>query len=230
MYRYELHMHTCMGSACARNTIEEMITAYKKAGYAGMAVTEHFIRGNTAVDRSLPWDELVTAYAAAYLKGREYAEKEDFDLLFGIEEGYGGGKEFLAYGFEPQFVIDRPFLRNASVDVWAKEIHSVGGFIAYAHPFRDRDYIKDPNTAPDISIVDGVEAYNFCNKPNENEKAVNCFKGKTILTAGSDIHSTDFNDSFGIELKERVSTSSELAKVLLTGDFNIYLGKSGRPY
>ena len=82
MYRYELHMHTCMGSACARNTIEEMITAYKKAGYAGMAVTEHFIRGNTAVDRSLPWDELVTAYAAAYLKGREYAEKEDFDLLY----------------------------------------------------------------------------------------------------------------------------------------------------
>lgn len=223
-------MHTRTGSGCARNTIEEMITAYKKAGYAGVVVTDHFISGNTAVDRSLPWDELVTAYAGAYLTGREFAEKEDFDLLFGIEEGYGDGKEFLAYGIEPQFVIDRPFLKYAPVDVWAKEIHSVGGFIAYAHPFRDREYIKNPTAIPDLSIVDGVEAYNFCNKPEDNKKAVDYFKGKTLLIAGSDMHSTDFSDSFGIELKERVSTSSELAKVLLTGDFDIYLGKNGKAY
>lgn len=103
---------------------------------------------------------------------QKIAEELDFDLFFGIEEGYGNGKEFLAYGFEPEFLLSRPFLRNADLNIWAQEIHSVGGFIAYAHPFRDRDYITNPDEVPDISIVDGIEGYNRGNRDIENEKAI----------------------------------------------------------
>lgn len=142
MYRYELHMHTKEGSACAVSLVEDMIKQYVKIGFSGAVITNHFIRGNTCISRSLPWEELIMQYSKAYTNGRKIAEELDFDLFFGIEEGYGNGKEFLAYGFEPEFLLSRPFLRNADLNIWAQEIHSVGGFIAYAHPFRDRDYIK----------------------------------------------------------------------------------------
>lgn len=170
MYRYELHMHTKEGSACAVSLVEDMIKQYVKIGFSGAVVTNHFIRGNTCVSRSLPWEQLIMQYSKAYTNGRKIAEELDFDLFFGIEEGYGNGKEFLAYGFEPEFLLSRPFLRNADLNIWAQEIHSVGGFIAYAHPFRDRDYIKNPDEVPDISIVDGIEGYNRGNRDIENEK------------------------------------------------------------
>ena len=164
MYRYELHMHTKEGSACAVSLVEDMIKQYVKIGFSGAVVTNHFIRGNTCVSRSLPWEQLIMQYSKAYTNGRKIAEELDFDLFFGIEEGYGNGKEFLAYGFEPEFLLSRPFLRNADLNIWAQEIHSVGGFIAYAHPFRNRDYITNPDEVPDISIVDGIEGYNRGNR------------------------------------------------------------------
>ena len=150
MYRYELHMHTKEGSACAVSSVEDMIKQYVKIGFSGAVVTNHFIRGNTCVSRSLPWEQLIMEYSKAYTNGRKIAEELDFDLFFGIEEGYGNGKEFLAYGFEPEFLLSRPFLRNADLRTWTEEIHSVGGFIAYAHPFRDRDYITNPDEGGSI--------------------------------------------------------------------------------
>ena len=52
MYRYELHMHTKEGSACAVSLVEDMIKQYVKIGFSGAVVTNHFIRGNTCVSRS----------------------------------------------------------------------------------------------------------------------------------------------------------------------------------
>ena len=46
MYRYELHMHTKEGSACAVSLVEDMIKQYVKIGFSGAVVTNHFIRGN----------------------------------------------------------------------------------------------------------------------------------------------------------------------------------------
>lgn len=171
-----------------------------------------------------------TAYYAiqqgAYTNGRKIAEELDFDLFFGIEEGYGNGKEFLAYGFEPEFLLSRPFLRNADLNIWAKEIHSVGGFIAYAHPFRDRDYITNPDEVPNISIVDGIEGYNRGNRDIENEKATRVFgNADTIITAGSDLHSTDFDSAYGIETQHRIRSNEELVKTLLERNFRVYLGE-----
>ena len=70
-YRYETHLHTSQGSACGKCTGEEMAEAYKEAGYTGIFVTDHFFYGNTAVDRSLPWEEWVESYC----KGFEQAKK-----------------------------------------------------------------------------------------------------------------------------------------------------------
>ena len=45
-YFYETHVHTSPISACAKVSVEEMLKAYKNAGYAGVFMTDHFIDGN----------------------------------------------------------------------------------------------------------------------------------------------------------------------------------------
>ncbi len=223
MYRYELHMHTSEGSACGQSKIDEMIKRYKELGFTGAAVTNHFYCGNTCVDRTLPWCDFVNQYARAYYEGQNEAARLDFDLLFGIEEVYGNEhKEFLAYGIEPQFLIERPFLKKAPIEVWSREIHSVGGFIAYAHPFRDRPYIKEPKTMPDLTLVDGVEAYNYCNTKEDNAEAVERLSDSGLaLIAGSDLHRADFTGAYGVYLPERARTSAELAALLHKRSFRV---------
>lgn len=226
MYKYDLHVHCAVGSDCASNTVKELMVRYKEIGFSGFALTNHFLHGNTGINRSLPWVDFVKEYSALYYNALETAQKLDFDLLFGIEEGYNRGKEFLVYGISPEILLKHPELQNYGIENWSRVVRENNGFIAYAHPFRIASYIPDPYTMPDISLVDGIEAYNRANKPESNELAFDNFKdsGK-ILIAGGDIHCTDFNDTFGIQVGERIKTTEKLAKVLKSNNFEIYLGK-----
>lgn len=226
MYKYELHMHTKEGSACAVDTVHDMIKKYKSLGYTGMAITNHFYCGNTSVSRNQTWSEFVMEYARAYYEGQKTAKELDFDLLFGIEQGYGDGREILVYGVEPEFIAERPSLREENLELWSEEIRKAGGFVAYAHPFRNREYIKDPNAVPDLKYVDGIEVHNFCNQPQDNEKAQRIFGNSgTILIAGSDMHSVNFEKANGVLLSRRARTTAELARILLSGDFKLSIGE-----
>ncbi len=226
MYKYDLHVHSLEASGCGRDTVENMMKRYKEIGFSGFALTNHFWHGNTSIDRTLSWNNFVKEYAKCYYDNLEAAQKLDFDLLFGIEEGYGGGKEFLVYGITPETLLKHPELQNMNINIWSETVRENGGFIAYAHPFRNRGYITDPYATPDISLVDGLEIYNYCNDKCDNALAAETFKNSgKILIAGGDLHSTNFNDSFGIKVKERIKTTKQLAKVLKENNFEIYIGK-----
>ena len=85
MYLYETHIHSKTASACAWNTPKEMVQAYKRAGYTGMILTDHFIKGNTRIPRDLDWASRMHMYYDAYLEAKEEGDKLDFDVVFGIE-------------------------------------------------------------------------------------------------------------------------------------------------
>ena len=226
MYKYNLHGHSSGGSACGGSTDEEMIKRHKDVGFTGFALTNHFRHGNSGVDRNLPWEEYVTQYSRYYYDALETAQKLDFDLLFGVEETYDYGKEFLLYGITPETLIAHPELQHFGIEKWSEVSREMGGFIAYAHPFRAASYIPDSTTIPDISFVDGIEIYNMGNPPEINERALETFKdsGK-IFIAGGDLHNINFNDSFGIKVNERITTTQQLAKVLKSKQFELYLKK-----
>ena len=226
MYKYDLHVHSSPASACGRNSAIEMVNYYKEFGFSGFALTNHFWHGNTGVSRSLSWENFVKEYAKDYYNALETAYKLDFDLFFGIEEGYGNGKEFLVYGLTPEILTENPCLQTNDIEIWSKTVHENGGFITYAHPFRNRDYITDPYKMPDISLVDGLECYNFCNTDDDNERAISTFKdsGK-IITAGGDLHWVSFKDTYGIMTNKRIKSGKELVTSLKTNSFELYLGK-----
>ena len=65
-YQYELHMHSREASLCGKGSIHDMIRRYADLGYTGAVITDHFFRGNTCIDRDLPWEAFVDGYSRGY--------------------------------------------------------------------------------------------------------------------------------------------------------------------
>ncbi len=219
MYIYETHCHCSQCSACANSTSQELVAAYYKAGYSGMVLTDHFITGNTAVDRSLPWDVQMKAYYKAYQDACDAAAGLDFDVLFGIEHEYGDGKEVLVYGIDLDFLLKNPDLTTISLDEFVSRVHNAGGIVIQAHPYRDRRYIN-MDVQPRKDIVDGIEVHNAGNLPGEDIKALYLSQEKDfIITSGGDVHSFDEPTlgTAGVAFSERIRNEAEFVAKLRQG-------------
>lgn len=223
LYRYETHCHCSQASQCGCNTSQELVQAYYNAGYAGLILTDHFIYGNTSVNRRLPWDERMRAYFDAYLDAKAAAEAMDFDVIFGLEHAYGDGKEVLCYGIDLAFLLANPDIEGMSLDVFAQRVHAYGGIIIQAHPYRDRSYINMA-VQPQLDIVDGVEVYNAGNLPEENTRALQAARERDfILTSGGDNHRADnpILDAAGVAFPYRVRSGEELVAALKRRDHHL---------
>ena len=213
MYKYELHMHTSEGSACARNTGVEMVNFYIDMGYAGMVVTDHFYRGNTAPSRDLPWREFIEAYAEGYRSAKQAAEGRDFDVLFGIEVRGEGSDEYLIYGLSPEWYADHPELRDTIGPDFLALVRGAGGFVIHAHPYRERSYMLRQTVRLYPDHVDAIEVRNCGNPPEVDRRSLEYARELDLpMTGGSDKHSNEIPASplSGIELPFRCHTIEEL--------------------
>lgn len=223
MFRYEMHAHSspCSGGGA---DIEEHIRALIEKGYAGMVITNHFIKGDTRIDRVLPWEAFVAAYREDYERGKRLADALDFDLLFGIEEHVGKGREVLIYGIEPSLLEQNPVLRTGRIEDYIRLVHEAGGMLFQAHPYRERYYIEEPGPLDELAALDGIEVYNAANKPEENEVAAALANAMGLrCIAGSDGHSTQSVGRAGILCKERIRTNAQLIRVLKDGAYELYI-------
>lgn len=197
-YLYETHMHTCEGSACGHNTGAEMARAYKEAGYTGIIITDHFFYGNTAIDRSLPWEEWVEQYCKGYEHAKEEGDKIGLQVFFGWESAYHG-TEFLIYGLDKEWLKKHPEIRDASIEEQYELVHKDGGMVIHAHPYREASYIPEIRLFPEH--VDGVEGINashkFREKKAEDGRALYDVQAQEYaakyhlpMTGGSDAHTT----------------------------------------
>ena len=215
-YLYETHMHTCQGSACGRSTGAEQARFYSELGYTGIFVTDHFTGGNTAVPRDLPWRERIDRFCAGYEDALIEGQKRGLDVFFAWEQNYDGD-EYLVYGPDKAWLLAHPDVENWTRRRQLEEIHSAGGAVIQAHPFRDRDYIKYILLAP--QYCDGIEVANTGNEPGFDLCAANYAKTYDLLTtAGSDNHHCDNADPskmMGVSLDERLGSARDYAKLIL---------------
>lgn len=226
MYLYEMHQHTAAVSACAHETPEEVVRGLKQAGLAGVVLTNHFYHGNTGVRRHQAWEDFVRPYEEAYERAKKAAQKLDFDVLFGIEEGVGGGKEVLLYGITPAFLYAHPELRDARLSELAALVRAVGGLVVQAHPFRVRDYIRAPWEELPAEYLDGIEVHNACNDDLSNLRAqALADKHDLIAVAGSDAHTPHTRGLAGIACAHRIRTERELADTLRDGHYELYISE-----
>lgn len=197
LFIYETHMHTLQGSACSIVSGKDIARAYKDAGYTGIIITDHFFYGNTAVDRTLPWEEWVENYCKGYEEAKEEGDKIGLQVFFGWESGYNG-PEFLVYGLDKAWLLAHPEIRDCDVKTQYQLVHADGGIVIQAHPFREANYIEGIHLYP--KNVDGVEGYNASHSarhfkdnvhPEYNDRALAYANWNNLpLTAGSDQHSS----------------------------------------
>lgn len=213
MYKYELHMHTSEGSACGQNTGAEMVELYRKMGYAGLVVTDHFYRGNTAPSRDLPWRDFVEAYSAGYRSAQKAAEGLDFDVFFGIEVRGKDSDEYLVYGLSPEWYADHPELRDSIGPDFLAIVRGAGGFVIHAHPYRERSYMLKQTIRLYPDHIDAVEVRN-CGNPHEVDRRALEYARELDLpmTGGSDKHASVVPSwpLSGIALPFRCHTMDEL--------------------
>ena len=231
MYIYEMHQHTLACSDCANLPAKELPAAIRARGFAGVVMTNHFFHGNSRVDRELPWEEFVVAYHREFLEAKEEGDRLGVDVLFGLEEGVGDGKEILIYGVPWEVIAAHPELRELSGEALQKRYFAiaqeVGGRIYQAHPYRDRGYIPEPEKELNAEFLHGYEAYNACNGEGEDDKAVALAKRKGLpVIAGSDHHGNPNQARFfGIQTQERIRSEADLLRILTAQDYELYLGE-----
>lgn len=226
-FLYETHLHTNQGSACAHNTGAEMARAAKAYGYTGIIVTEHNWGGNTCVDRSLPWPQWVDRFAKGYESALEYGQKHDLDVFWGYEAGYRG-TEFLIYGVSPDWLKAHPEIRDASIQEQFALVHSAGGMVVHAHPYREECYIPEIRLFPEY--VDGVEGINAAhsnpnsrshNHPEYDRRAIAYARSHGLpMTAGSDIHTTNLFGG-GVRFPRRLTSIQDFMDCIRGGDYHL---------
>ncbi|MBP9989253.1 MAG: hypothetical protein KBT46_07120 [Ruminococcus sp.] len=224
MYKYEMHQHTYPCSHCGKADPEKLVYALKECGFDGVVLTNHFLHGNTGIDKDLPWAEFVKYYEDDYLTAKKVGDSIGIDVIFGIEEHIGDGREVLLYGITPEFMYAHPEMSDGKLETISKAVHEFGGLVFQAHPYRDRDYIPNPKENIAIEYLDGFETYNAANQGNENVEAeAFAVEHGLMQTAGSDAHHEEMSFRYGIECERRIKDSFELAEILKSGDYKLYL-------
>lgn len=224
MYLYETHVHSLNGSLCGKCTPQELVRAYKQAGYTGFILTDHFVKGNTSVPRDLDWETRMRIYYDAYLEAKEEGDKLDFDVFFGIEHWYAKGKEILIYGIDLDFLLAQPELDTARIETYAELVHEYGGILVHAHPHRIRDYI-DTDFMPRYDVCDGIEVYNAGDVDEINELAVqDAIRLNKLMTSGGDVHKVIDEPKLGragVGFDRRLGDIHDFVKALKNGEGHI---------
>ena len=213
-YKYETHLHTSQGSACSGTSAECQVRALKALGYQGAFITDHFFNGNTAVDRRLPWDIKVHLFCQGYEEAKRVGDEIGFQVFFGFEFCYHAS-EFLVYGVDKEFLLNHPEIVGLTPWELCELVHSAGGFLVQAHPFREASYIKDIKLYPDF--VDGVEVINTSHRnPKYNERALWYAESYRLpKTGGSDTHYAQWQSGGGIAVEKPFETPDDYYQALI---------------
>lgn len=188
---YETHMHTSEASACGRVSGREQAEIYKKLGYTGIVITDHFFNGNCAIPRDLPWKERVALFCAGYRNAKEEGDRIGLQVFFGLETNFHG-QEFLLYGLSEEWLSEQEDMLSLTPLEQFHRVKAAGGLVVQAHPFREAPYIPEVKLYPDCcEAFETANAANWHPDRDYNEAAREYARLHHIPeTGGSDAHSS----------------------------------------
>ncbi len=205
-----------MVSQCGRLSPCEVTELYKKEGYSGIVITEHYSPLTFGINSYYKPQRLVDFYISSYEEMKKY-ETEDFSVLFGMElRHYGTGADYLIYGAEPEWLRKQGNLMK----LWEKDayrlMHEAGCLVFQAHPYRS--YILRCN--PDY--IDGIEVYNGKCDAETNFKALQwAIETGKLMSSGSDFHTPDQLAKGGIITNEPIKNNADLVRVLKSRNYKL---------
>ena len=183
MYIYETHCHTSETSKCGVSDGASYARFFKKLGYSGFFVTDHFWGSNVVeMPDDWSWKQKVDRFMLGYENAKAEGERIGINVMFGWEYGVGP-THFVTYGLDKYWLYENPDAVGLGLAEYADKVHADGGYIVHAHPFRGDDPVMS-------FIPDRTDAVEVINGARGNTERANAYAGMLGLpkTAGSDIH------------------------------------------
>ena len=84
-YKYDTHVHTAETSPCGRVCAAEAVRMYKRVGYDGIVITDHYTNGIFKRLLFRSWERKVDIYLTGYKKAVEEGRKQGLDIILGME-------------------------------------------------------------------------------------------------------------------------------------------------
>lgn len=220
MYKYEMHLHTAPVSACGRKSARENLEFYKKLGYDGVFITNHFLDGNISVDRSLPYEEKINFYFSDYEDGVKIGGELGIKVFCGVEMTYGG-TDFLVFGIDKEWWLTHPEIMDMKKSEQLTLLMENGALIFQAHPFREARWIDHFRLYP---CVQGVEVINAGRPDPQNQMAelYATHYGK-LKIAGTDNHlGADAKRLAGICTKKPIESVEDFICAMTNGETELF--------
>ena len=186
MYRYETHFHSAPVSKCGSYSVRDNMEFYKRIGYDGIFLTNHFLDANIGGDRSRPYEEQIEFFFTDIEEGERLSNEIGIKFFWGVETSYLGS-DFLVYGLSKEWYLAHPEIMSVSRKEMLTMMAEDGALIVHAHPFREASYIDHIRLYP--YNVHAVEIDNCGNKDFQNDMArLYAEMYKLPFSAGSDNH------------------------------------------
>ena len=210
-FKYDTHVHTSETSICGKDDAKTLVRLYKKAGYHGIVITDHYTKDFFEGLAQDSWNKKMDRYLTGYFTAVEEGKRIGLRVLLGIELKFGeNNNEYLVYGFEPDFLYQNPGLYEMDLKSFSKFAEDTRLLVYQAHPFRVMVTPADPR------YLHGVEIYNGNPRHNSyNERAYDyAVRHNLKMLSGSDFHQMQDTSRGGIILKEAPENSLEFANIL----------------
>ncbi len=216
-YKYEIHAHCKEVSRCAVIPVKELIEEYKKAGYSGIVLTDHYSPMTFNPSEFFSKRKALDHYLRGYREAKQY-ETEDFTVLLGVElRFYATINDYIIYGVSEEMLYELPFLLKVYLKKASRLLRERGCLFLQAHPFRKMITRADPK------YLDGVEVFNGKASKEENDNAVKWAEeiGARVKTSGSDCHRKTGVGLGGIITEEPIKSNDDLIRILKSGNYKL---------
>ena len=216
MYKIETHLHTKHTSKCGWLEAPALAAGYEAAGYAAIAVTDHYNRTTFEylnIDLASRADKL-----GAFLTGYRRMQEECIRIYRGAELRFDEcDNDYLLYDWPDELLADPEAVFRMGIAAFAPLARQAGALLIQAHPYRK-------GCTPAIACyLDGVEVCNLNPRhENFNARAEEYAQQFHLLrTGGSDCHRLEDIAAGGILSETLPSDEKELVALLRSQDFTI---------
>lgn len=224
MYKIETHLHTSHVSKCGWLDAAALAEGYARAGYAAVAVTDHYNRDTFEylnIDTARPGD-IMTPFLDGFRRLEEACAKRGLKVYKGAElrfdECYN---DYLLYNYPDELLSDPEEIFHLGIAAFAPLAREAGAFIVQAHPYRKK-------CTPAIACyLDGLEVRNLNPRHENYNQRAEEYAAQFGLRrlGGSDCHQTEDVGAGGILAEELPEDGAALVRLIREGRYTV-IGES----
>ncbi len=228
MIKFETHLHTGNTSYCALYPAEKIAELYRKVGYGGIIVTDHYMQyvldrgGETSFTKKI--DNLLKGYRTVKKEGDKLGMKVFLGIEINLEqynEENMPSQEYLIYGSAlEEMLYSHPYINKYTQVELFDVCNECNLTMFQAHPFRT--YC----VRGQAEFMHGVEIFNANPRHDSNNGLAKSFakQHNLLRISGGDFHQLGDEGRGGLLVPDEVKTLDELMTKLKNRETELFIG------